>query len=230
MSSVALHNTLPQDACDFRLDAMASNTVKAARFGCIFFMCFVHIFGQQYIATPTILTAKSIILDVFGRASVPLLSAISGYLAVVTLAHAPLRDIATKKLTSLIIPMVFWNILVIIFGIILFTTLSVTTSFYEHIQARNLFEILTQSVLSLNYEGVQTSHNFLRDVFVCFLLFPLIHKTGQLVGRGPEAYHRPRSDSILARKPPFVSDCYCRTAIRASSCKAGGYVDGLSNN
>jgi hypothetical protein len=41
---------------------------------------------------------------------------------------------------------------------------------------------LTQSVLSLNYEGVQTSHNFLRDVFVCFLLFPLIHKAAQLAG------------------------------------------------
>lgn len=176
-----LHDKSPQDVFGFSLDAVSSNTIKAARFGCVFFMCFVHIYGQQYITTPTMLTAKSIIMDVFGRASVPLLSAISGYLAVVTLTQTPLRDIAKKKLTSLIIPMVFWNFLVIIVGIALFTALSVTISFYEHIQTRTPFEILTQCVLSLNYEGVQTSHNFLRDVFVCFLLFPLIYKATQLV-------------------------------------------------
>ena len=72
-----------------RLTRDASNAIKLARFLCICFMCFVHIYGQGYITSLGLQSAATVLIEVLGRASVPLLSAISGYLAVLTIANKP---------------------------------------------------------------------------------------------------------------------------------------------
>ena len=100
--------------------------------------------------------------ELLGRASVPLLSAISGLLLVRTVRSAGFAAMVRRKLRSLIAPMILWNAIAILCFAAIDKDLPGTAM--EWINA--LLGLTAQPALSPLY--------FLRDMFVCALLYPMI--------------------------------------------------------
>lgn len=101
--------------------------------------------------------------ELFGRASVPLLSVISGYLMVHQHGAIGLLSRLRKKGRSLLAPLVGWNLIAILLTAALSRHLPYTT---PRQWADALFAFSAEPAIHPLY--------FLRDIFLCALLFPLI--------------------------------------------------------
>jgi fucose 4-O-acetylase-like acetyltransferase len=109
--------------------------------------------------------------ELFGRASVPLLSIISGYLMVRLDAGLSQRRRLTKKVRSLLVPLVCWNLIAVLLGAIL----------DGGVQARSWLQ-WADEIVALTAEPAIVPLYFLRDMFLCALLYPLLRA---LVDRWP---------------------------------------------
>ncbi|KRB86225.1 hypothetical protein ASE00_05710 [Sphingomonas sp. Root710] len=101
--------------------------------------------------------------ELFGRASVPLLSVISGYLMVQQHGAMNAATRLRKKARSLLIPLVGWNLIAVL----------LTTALTRHAPYTTVGE-WTNGLLAISKEPAIRPLYFLRDIFLCALLFPLI--------------------------------------------------------
>ena len=147
---------------DYRLAVEdASDAIKAARVICIFFMTYVHVHlftSVDLAASPQYQLATSIIRDVLGRASVPLLSVVSGFLLVGYLSRRSLKQVVANRSTTLLMPVITWNLI----GIVVFSVLG----WLDGIGMNDLFPLLDH--------GFQHHLTFLRDLFVVSVLSPVL--------------------------------------------------------
>jgi fucose 4-O-acetylase-like acetyltransferase len=102
-------------------DSIQFTQIQICRVICIFLMMSVHIFFQSsghgdpvpseasIISTGDLAFIKEIWVDQLGRASVPALSLISGYLLVQSIGRTSARNLACRKFLTLIVPMIIWN-------------------------------------------------------------------------------------------------------------------------
>ncbi|MDT0595946.1 acyltransferase family protein [Glaciecola petra] len=150
------------------------------RFLCIFLMTFVHINPGKASWTGDISRALELVnyvlADILGRGSVPALSLISGYLA----WNAYKRktnwfSLFKSKFQALILPMLTWNVLIILLSLVIFLIASRETSQFRTL-TENSFSLsnIFNYIFALQYGSLTEPLNFLRDIFVCSILFPLI--------------------------------------------------------
>lgn len=132
---------------------LQSDAAHCSRVLCILFMSYVHLHffklpGAQFPIT------EIIIVDTFGRSSVPLLSVLSGYFMVGFFAKRGYVTAALSRGRSLIVPMVIWNLIACLL-------LGFTYPLWDA-----LFAATDQSKLIYL--------TFLRDLFVMSLMVPLL--------------------------------------------------------
>ncbi len=161
-------------------DLLMRDRINAARVACVLMMMYVHVPGGQEavesiaVLTPTRLDHwfEAFLIEGPGRASAALLSVVSGYLAAVTLLRgkSSVKSLYQRRFMSVVVPMVCWALLTCFVYIALG-------------QADTSFRSETTTWLGkLNYVffltdtpyGPTMHLGFLRDLFVCVLLSPLL--------------------------------------------------------
>lgn len=150
-----------------------------ARMLCVLFMIFVHVPDGQ---TPAVLYSLSdggfaIFLEGFlvegpGRASAALLSVVSGYLAATTLLKpgSSASALYRRRFVSIVVPMIIWALATCL---IYFAASRFRPTFLDDAQSwldyLNFVLFLTEMP-----QGATMHLGFLRDLFVCVLLSPLL--------------------------------------------------------
>jgi Uncharacterized protein conserved in bacteria len=154
--------SIQRDPTEYKCVITATgDSIRTARIICIFFMSYVHVhlFADAVLQnSPQFRTATSLIRDVAGRASVPLLSVVSGFLFVGYLARRSHLKATKDRARGLLIPLVTWNLV----GISIFSILDGARPW-----GLNDFFPFTD-------HGFQHHLTFLRDLFVVSLLSPLL--------------------------------------------------------
>lgn len=144
-----------------RLITGTSDSIRAARIICIFFMTYVHVHlftDPELQNSPQFQTAILLIREIAGRASVPLLSVVSGFLFVGYLARRSHLKATKDRAKGLLVPIVTWNLI----GILVFSILDGARPW----TINDLFPFTAH--------GFQHHLTFLRDLFVVSLLSPLL--------------------------------------------------------
>lgn len=159
------------------LDSTTSLQIKYCRILCIFFMCMVHVPpGLDLIDNPPLYldAIETVIGDVFGRASVAALSFISGFLIVYNFIANDWLTTIRKRFVALVVPMAFWNLAIIVVGLMILKVTGASTSVVEKLEGLELYEIVLFRIFTVDYGGATESLNFLRDIFMCVVLSPVI--------------------------------------------------------
>jgi surface polysaccharide O-acyltransferase-like enzyme len=148
-----------------------SEAIKIARVLCILSMIYVHMPPYYQLFTQSTVVYNDylwIIRDAIGRTSVPLLSVISGYFVAQMLAGQSWAAMVIKKVKTLIVPLVLWNLIYLTVELIIND---------PHIT----FPLagLPNNILALTAPSVAWPFYFLRDMFVCSLISPLFIWLGQ---------------------------------------------------
>lgn len=150
--------------------------INICRVLCIFFMMSVHV-NPGLSADSVVTTGDYYLLgylwgNVLGRASVAVLSFISGYLLWRSMRYTPLTTIAIKKAQTLILPMLFWNMAFVVLVIIKAYFLGAASGYTDIFNAQGLD--LLGAFTGLTGPTANLSLFFLRDLFVSILLLRLI--------------------------------------------------------
>ncbi|WP_280951338.1 acyltransferase family protein [Manganibacter manganicus] len=152
-----------------------SERVRIARFLCIFLMMFVHvppgIAENVYDRDAGFFDIVYFIFSrLLGLSSVSLLSVVSGYFVVATLAKSGFAKTAISKLRTLVVPLVSWNLamlaLLVIYGLL--------TDKWQDMPDFSALG-LANAMLGLTGWPLDIPLWFLRDLFVCCLLSPLVY-------------------------------------------------------
>ena len=131
-----------------------SRTIETARVICILTMSYVHLHFFELPETATVFAfADAVVVDLLGRSSVPLLTTISGFLIVGSLAKG-FALLLRAKVRTILVPMIAWNVVAVLL-------LGTTKPLWDDILA------LTSNP-RLIYLG------FLRDLLVLILLSPAL--------------------------------------------------------
>lgn len=153
------------------LDRDISDTIRLVRIITIFLTAYVHAWpGASKIkidaSTAGMDWIALVFIDWLGRGAVPLLSVVSGMLVWHTLSTCSPGRFLSKKLRTLVVPMVIWNMimaaLVLLALALGLTNRAPTTAWYNW-------------VFALSEQPVNVPLGFLRDMFVCMLLAPGLH-------------------------------------------------------
>ena len=121
----------------------------------------------------------------FGRASVPALTLISGLLMVNESLRRPLKQSILGRVSRILVPMAVWNLLIIMVSVAIFEMLSEQTTVYEELQGLSTRRVIYSLILVIDYAGASESLSFLRDIFVCAVLFGAIKWLMQQKVAGP---------------------------------------------
>ena len=144
-------------------------------------MTYVHVnpgpdnWGDEASQALTILGL--ILSDTLGKASVPALSFIGGFLAIKSLENKKnLIPYIKTRFSTLIIPAVTWNVIIITTSyMILFSTGGETFVIRDFNSVENLSAlILIDKLTGLTYGSTTMAFNFLRDIFVASALLPIL--------------------------------------------------------
>ncbi|SLN60312.1 acyltransferase family protein [Oceanibacterium hippocampi] len=159
------------------MNAELSRRMRIARALCIGFMLFAHIspgaeeLDYQQFGYRPFDVVRFILSDIFGRASTPLLSIIGGYLAVLSCKRDSYPTLIRKRFRTLIVPMVSWNVLAVLVVV-------ASGIFLGRQELIDRFDITAPEwvnlVFALGSPPINTQLAFLRDLFACFLLFPVL--------------------------------------------------------
>lgn len=153
--------TSPQSNEEFtRSLHMYSDAIKVARVICIFMMAYVHVylfFNAEFQSTGYFIAAKSILVELFGRSSVPLLSIISGYLMVGYFRRNTWLKGVRKRFFVLIIPLIAWNLIGISFALLA-----------GHVVDVNIAD----AIFGLTDNTFYIHLTFLRDIFIVIVISP----------------------------------------------------------
>jgi hypothetical protein len=159
-------------------DPTASEPIRIARVVCIFFMMYVHVNpGLAHfdpVGHPVRLfdLVRMELVNTMGRASIALLSVISGYLGVFSLHKAGYRKFVSRRISALVIPLAIWNIVFIVLVL-------VGEQVAQGYLARSLGGPITpESLPTLVFAAFGAPANeplyFLRDIFICSLMAPFL--------------------------------------------------------
>ncbi len=156
------------------LDADLSKRIRIIRVICIFFMMYVHVnpgLGSHEVVG-ILGWAKYLLVDLLGRASVSALSLISGVLIVYELTRKPYRTAIATRVKTLVLPLLTWNVVILVVSLLIFTATKQQTDTYRNIQGTSALSLIVGKLLAVDANGATTALNFLRDVFACALLSP----------------------------------------------------------
>lgn len=166
-------------ATALQLDQALRDRVSMARVICVLGMIFVHVPDGQpgaplyaFHEGSLGLFLEGLLVEGPGRASAALLSVVSGYLAAVTLLQpaASVSRLYRCRFMSIIVPMALWSTVtwLVYFAVSHYrpTFVSEATSLLDHV---NIIFFLTALP-----EGATMHLGFLRDLFVCILLSPIL--------------------------------------------------------
>ena len=140
----------------------SSGTIKVARVFCIFFMSYVHLhfFGLDLFGSEAYMVVRTILVDVLGRSSVPLLSIISGFLAWGVFQRRSSISVFKARARTILLPMILWNAL---------------GTFILFIRSGPIYGLdFLNSIFPLAGGGAYASLDFLRDIYVMTLITPLL--------------------------------------------------------
>ncbi|MFK7995598.1 MAG: acyltransferase [Granulosicoccus sp.] len=162
------------------LGLMISERINAARVICIVMMMYVHVpSGQQTgggVATASSTRLdhwlESILIEGPGRASAALLSVVSGYLIVFTLSRVDVSVLGlyVRRFKSIVMPMFFWALLTCcVYSVLDQGSGSFVDSAVTWHDKLNLVLFVYEMPF-----GATMHLAFLRDLFVCVLLSPLL--------------------------------------------------------
>lgn len=158
------------------IDSELSLRIRIVRVVCIFFMMYVHVnpgLGDTELGL-VLAISDNVIVDFLGRASVPALSLISGFLMVHELQRRKFLLAIRNRLRTLVMPMVVWNSIIILFSAVIYLLLQEKTTIYRDLQGVGAIEMVAGKLFALRSDGATTALNFLRDLFVCAALSPLL--------------------------------------------------------
>ncbi len=165
VSKIGMHDLAPEGEI--------SRAIVYARILAIFFMSYVHAWPGATVVSaaalePPLSWVTFVLIDELGRGAVPLLSIVSGVLAYRTFARGRTPQILGRKVASLLVPMTFWNIAMLAMlgaGVLVgFAPAGLPETALGWVNA----------VLALTAAPANTPLAFLRDVFVCMLLAPVV--------------------------------------------------------
>jgi len=154
--------------------------INTARVACVLLMMYVHVpHGQTSEAASGLLAntrldhwLEALLIEGPGRASAALLSVVSGYLIVYSLGRRreSVAGLYGRRFVSIVLPMFFWASLTCIVYLLLdkdgSSFVSAATSWHEKLN-------LVLFIYDAPY-GATLHLSFLRDLFVCGLLSPLL--------------------------------------------------------
>ncbi len=154
--------------------------INAARLLCVLMMMYVHVPNGQEPAIMVDVNAdtrldhwlESIMIEGPGRASAALLSVVSGYLTALTLLRGrmPVIRLYRRRFSSIALPMFCWALLTCMVYLALGQSDALLiTPDSSWLDKLNLVLFLTQAP-----DGPTLHLGFLRDLFVCVLLSPLL--------------------------------------------------------
>lgn len=168
------------------ISAGDSSTIRITRVLCIFFMTYVHVpvinpFDPHLPATLS--AVHGFMADLLGRASVPALSVLGGFLAVGAYRkRAQWSRYARERIVTLGVPLVTWNCLFILPGLL---SLHLTGRMNPTLQSifpagEPSVRLVLDRLVAIDYGSATVALNFLRDLLACSLLLPMLR---WLVGR-----------------------------------------------
>lgn len=171
MSAIAASG-LPKSTPKIR--SSFSDRIRIARAMCIFCMTFVHV--PQGVADNVYLRSAGafdifyfLMTRIIGLSSVSLLSLVSGYLIVSTYSKLGARQLYASKFKTLVVPLVAWNLvmlaLLVVYGIL--------TAKWDNLPDMTPLG-LGNALLALTEWPAVVPLWFLRDLFVCVLLAPVV--------------------------------------------------------
>ena len=165
---------IPADSLDPVRRTM-SDRIRIARSLCIFFMTFVHV--PPGIAENVDNSSDSffdivyfILSSMTGYTSVSLLSVISGYFIVSSLAKAGMWPLVISKFKTLVVPLLAWNLLMLA----LLTAYGLLRGKWQDMPDFTA-PGMADAVLALTGWPLVVPLWFLRDLFVCCLFSPLLY-------------------------------------------------------
>ncbi|MFK4871159.1 acyltransferase [Novosphingobium sp. ZW T3_23] len=182
-----------------------SDAISVARVVCILGVVYVHAWTgltgydlQLAHGTPQE-NLRWVLMDVFGRSAVPLLGLISGWLVAGSSRTFDWASHVGRKAKTILLPMVLWNALAILLvsGAAVVTRLAAPTP-------QSLDWIFQEVFIASRNPDINVQMPFLRDLFLCMLLAPLLVRCGkrtllaialvaavcQIAGWGPPIFMR----------------------------------------
>lgn len=150
-----------------------SDAMRVARVLALFFMSYTHVRPGASVLMADAFDSvqdvvESVLFDSLGRGAVPLLSIVSGVLAWHGVRRKSVADFIIDKARTLIVPMIFWNVVMLA----LIAAFSLATGAATLLPVGWLGHV--NAVFALTDKPINTPLAFLRDIFVCGALAPLI--------------------------------------------------------
>ena len=164
--------------------------IAMVRVLCIGFMIYVHVPDNAVstmnaaVAAPLAsLLFQGFLIEGVGRASAALLSLVSGLLTAVALTRGAPSALYRRRFRSIVVPMVIWSTLTVT----LYAALSLVRPTFLQLDGYSpaqelLFYLNTVFFLTDQPVGPTMHLGFLRDLFVCVLLSPLLLAALRRVG------------------------------------------------
>jgi hypothetical protein len=149
-----------------------SRSISVARVICIFFVMYVHVWpGTAHFDPARGIRGLDIFYhffsDILGRSSVPLLSVVSGWLVGRSFAGA-WGKLIRSRVTSLLVPLFLWNLL------LLLALWIGARAGWEPMKIEETPLGIANALFALTEESVNIPLAFLRDLFVCVCLSPIL--------------------------------------------------------
>lgn len=148
-----------------------SRRVEFLRFVAIFLVMALHVpHGADFVTTEPGLSAgfaSTLLSNGFGRISAPLIGLISGYFCIAILERKGTRGFVTKKASTLLAPLFFWNLA----GLALTLALNVASGgrAYPYV-----YETTAAAVVGLTAIPFNVPLHYLADIFKCCLVLAAI--------------------------------------------------------
>lgn len=165
--------------------------IAMVRVLCIGFMIFVHVPDNAFSAAEFSVgvplaswLTQGVLVEGLGRASAALLSLVSGILTAVALTRAKPSSLYRRRFRSIVVPMIIWStVTVIVYAALsLIRPTFLTLGDVPPLQAL-LFYVNTIFFLTDQPMGPTLHLGFLRDLFVCLLLSPILVALLRRIGR-----------------------------------------------
>lgn len=161
------------------VDQHMRDRISMARMLCVLGMIFVHvpdgftgtpIYAANFSDLPALL--EGFLVEGPGRASAALLSVVSGYLAATALLKpgSSVKSLYKRRFKSICIPMILWaSVTWVVYYFVSYTRPTFVSEAQTLLEHLNIIFFLTEMPL-----GATMHLGFLRDLFVCVLLSPLL--------------------------------------------------------
>ena len=185
--------------------------IAMVRVLCIGFMIYVHVPDNAISALSAGVPLPSLVFQGFlvegvGRASAALLSLVSGLLTAVALSKSSPLALYRRRFRSIIVPMLIWSSATVA----LYALISLVRPTFLEIGGRSpgeaaLFYLNTVFFLTAQPMGPTLHLGFLRDLFACILLSPLllalVRRFGAMVPAVLCLYYLADLESVVILRP-----------------------------